>query len=73
MSLALAIKRAYRSFDPSPRRWVKRNYNFIFFYLVGLYTGLLVSGNDPSLTSKWFVAIFVIMIGLKWWAGVGHA
>ena len=69
MSLALAIKRAYRSFDPPPRRWARRYYNFIFSYLVGLYTGLLASGHDPSLTTKWFITVFVVMIGLKWWAG----
>lgn len=72
MSLDLAIKRVYRFFDPSPRRWLRRNYFLIGSYLIGLFTGLLASGHSSPYLPWYFCATMAIMLGLKWWSGAGR-
>lgn len=71
MGLAQAIKRSYRFFIPpsllAPRQWVRRMFQPVFFYVVGLTTGMYVYA-PPGETCLSIVAILVLLM-LKWWSG----
>lgn len=69
MSLGLAVKRVYHFWNPSPRRWIRRNYYPIGLYFIGLYTGM-ECGPSPH-ASWYFLATILVMVGLQRWAGVG--
>jgi len=70
MGIGLALKRVYHSFDPSPRRWVRKNLTNISFYAIGLFTGLMASGHPSTRLFWFFLAAFSVLVGLKWWSGV---
>ncbi|HEX4797529.1 MAG TPA: hypothetical protein VH370_27290 [Humisphaera sp.] len=68
MGLALALKRVNRLYHPSPRRWIRRNYLFIFFYVTGLFTGTYIH-VESKVMMIWAIAIYFALYALRWWAG----
>ena len=68
MSLALAVKRVYRFMDPSPRRWIRKNYLFFFAYAVGLFTGFYAHVNTENI-AIYGIITFAVLGALRWWAG----
>jgi hypothetical protein len=72
MGLYLAVKRVGRLYHPSPRRWVRKNHNFLFFYVVGLNTGMMFRHRgDPTHLAEAFSIAYLALIALHWWARRG--
>ena len=77
MGLILAVKRSYRYFIPksllTPRKFVRDHYGAIFFYFVGVMTGLYWYGGSEHfqhISTTTGVGLVVLLI-LRWWAGAG--
>ena len=70
MGLALAVKRVYRFYDVSPKRWVRNSADSIFFYAVGLFTGMEVGSVKVSTT--WVLVFWAVFFVLNWWARTGN-
>jgi hypothetical protein len=71
MSLYLAVKRVSRLFHP--RRWVRANVDRLFFYAVGLFTGMYIapSSQHSDRITYSAMATFLAIIALQWWAKRG--
>jgi hypothetical protein len=69
MSLALAFKRTAHFYEPPLRRWVARNVQFAFFWVIGLATGLYSGPVDTRYVSAGVLAGLLSLFVLKKWAG----
>jgi hypothetical protein len=75
MGLMLAIKRSYRYFLPrsllEPRAWVRRRFEGLFLYFVGLFTGMFVyvGPGEGERVGQMFTVAMLVLIALKMWSG----
>jgi hypothetical protein len=73
MGLILAVKRSYRYLLPrpilSPRRFARRWYAAMFYYAVGLFTGMYVRPADSAGITYAFLAVLCCLGIVKWWSG----
>ena len=76
MGVILAIRRSYRHFLPaafwSPRKFIRRWYMSLVFYVVGLLTGISIHVDDPRRVTYVSIAAFAILLLLKWWSGISE-
>jgi hypothetical protein len=76
MGMILAVKRSYRYFIPSslltPRKLVRQLFTALFFYFIGLTTGMYWYANERDFdrVSKVSIVGLVLLLVLGWWAGV---
>jgi hypothetical protein len=74
MALALAVKRTARFYLPSVRRAVSRNVPLVFFWLIGLCTGLYAAPvRNTSHVSLLMVGGIAVLWLLRLWAEDGRA
>ena len=74
--MILAVKRSYRYFIPSslltPRKFIRQHYTAIFFYFLGLMTGMYwysQPGSFERISTTTGVGLAILLV-LGWWAGV---
>jgi hypothetical protein len=75
MGFVLAIKRSYRYFIPrslqTPRKFVRDHYAVMFFYFLGLQSGMYwcaPPGSFERISTITGVGLAILLV-LKWWAG----
>jgi hypothetical protein len=72
MGMILAVKRSYRHFLPgpflSPGKFVRRWHLPLFFYAVGLFTGMYVHPSEPERVTYYALATMGALLLLKWWS-----
>ena len=74
MALALAVKRTARFYMPSVRRAVSRNVPLVFFWLIGLCTGLYAAPvRNTSHVGMLMIGGIAVLWLLRLWVGDGRA